>query len=441
LSESVFVVASRSQHLLLVPWLVLILIWPRQGASWTRARICTALVTLVVAAAAKETWVVTPGLVFALELERRLPVRRALRSAILVGIAVVVYMISYAVAFGSGNPYFEFGWHLIAKIPAQLAAFLYLEEPVSLLVSLSWRGVFAVAVVASMAVACIRWRVAGTWVALALLILPTVPTLAVPFMPVRYLVIPYAGFLILVAGWLRGLRDRLPNLRALVGAGALGLGALTFAGGAAIVRADLQDYRAMAEAHGRLIEEARAVASLVEAEERVAVIRDENLQPLVEILRQPRGFVKLPYTRHAASYGLIDAAVLFEWVIAREDTRVAAVTDWQQSCRGVCGRLLVHIEGGFTDLGRTSDLAAAASRWQETGRRVQVIRVVRMHRGWIAPIQRLFHRSTERAATPDPHELHGSPRMSLAVGKRDVLVVAADTGRTLRTEADPASVP
>jgi hypothetical protein len=132
----------------------------------------------------------------------------------------------------------------------------------------------------------------------------------------------------------------------------------------------------MADAHGRLVEEARGVVSEIDSFGPIAVVRDERASPLVDILREPKGFAKLPYTRHAAPYGLIDSDSLFEWVIAREGTRVIQVYDWEESCQEIHGKVLIHVDGGFRVQGKVQDLAGEAERWRHARRRLQVIRVV-----------------------------------------------------------------
>ena len=375
--ESAFVVAYRFQPLLLLSWLVLIAVWPRTGEMWGRGRLVTATLAVIAAVAAKETWVVTPALVAALELDRRRSLREALRPAILVGIAVAGYVVVYFLSFpAESKSYYELGSHVAAKIPTQLAAFLYLKEPMPFALELSWPGVVALAAVAAMAAACLRWRVPGTWTALALYLLPTLPTLLVPYMPQRYLAIPYAGFLLLVALWITAAAGRLLKWRWAIRGGVAVMTALVIVAGAAIVRSDLDDYRRMAAAHEVLLSEAVAVSELVAAGAPVAVVRDEQAQPLLEILRDPRGFAKLPYTRHADPYGLIDTAALFEWVIAEEETRVEPVHDWSTTCAGVEGVVLIHAEGGFVDVGPTDDLGAEVGRWTAQGRRVRVVKAV-----------------------------------------------------------------
>ncbi|MEJ2583074.1 MAG: hypothetical protein P8127_15800 [Acidobacteriota bacterium] len=365
LSESVFLVACRYQSLLLAPWLIVIMAWPRADQGWNGSRILATVAMIILAASAKETWVVTPGLVLALELERNRTFREALRATVAVGAAVIAYLTVYAIAFGSGKPYLESGPHIMARIPSQLAAFFFLEEPTPFEVVMSWQGVMALVITVGIAACCLRWRSR-----------PTLPTIAVPFMPVRYLAIPYAGFLLLVAVWVKGLGAQFPRMGRAIQAGALLVAVMVMTAGASIVRADLIDYQRIADAHQVLLDEAKMVASIVASGTPVAVVRDERAQPLLDILREPAGFAKLPYTRHEDSYGLIDTAALFDWVIGVEGTRVETVTNWGDSCAGVPGRVLVHTRGGFVDKGAVPDLAAEASGWQDAGRHVRVVRVV-----------------------------------------------------------------
>jgi hypothetical protein len=146
--------------------------------------------------------------------------------------------------------------------------------------------------------------------------------------------------------------------------------------GVAMVRADLEDYRAMADAHARLLAEASSVVGVVENGDPVVVIRDEHAQPLVEILREPRGLPKLPFTRHQDPYGLIDTAALFEWVLADEGTAVVRRDDWADSFDGVEGTVIAHRSGGFAMVGPTENVAASANEWRTSGRYVRVIKAI-----------------------------------------------------------------
>jgi hypothetical protein len=372
--ESAFVVAYRFEPLLLIAWLALIAVWPAGDEGWSAGRGAAAVAAVLAAAAAKETWVVTPALVLALELDHRRRLDAALRPALLAGVGVAVYVVGYFLAFPGSKSYYELGPHVVAKLPGQLAAFLFLAEPLPFALALRWTGVLATAAVAALAAFCLRRRVRGVWTALALLLLPTLPTLAVPFMPQRYLAIPYAGFLLLAALALETAAARLPRWRlALVAGGAL-VAAMVVAAGAATVRADLADYRRVAAAHQRLLDEAVLVGHVVRAGAPVIVVRDEAVSPLHEVVISPVGLPKLAFVRNHDPYGLIDTAALFEWVLASEGTAVEHVARRSSPAGGAPGRLLIHRAGGFVDLGATPDIENEAERWRSSGRGLQVVR-------------------------------------------------------------------
>jgi len=374
--ESAFVVAYRFQPLLLISWLTMIAVWPRSGESWRGSRLAAAAVAVLAAAASKETWVVTPVLVAALEFERRRTWRAVMIPTLACGSAVAAYVIGYFVAFPTSKAYFEIGPHIPAKIPAQLAAFLYLEEPVTDGISLTWMGLFATVVMAAVVVCCLKWRVPGCLVAGCLFVLPILPTLLVPYMPQRYLAIPYAGFLLVVALWINSASEKKEKWRPLIRVGVIVIVALVVVAGAATVRADLEDYRRIATAHAVLLEETEQVSASVNGGGPVAVVRDEQTTPLLDVVKSPQGLPKLVFIRNHSPYGLIDTAALFEWVLADEGTRVDHVANWSVACAGGPGVVLVHRDGGFVDLGTTPDVANEIARWGSSGRGVQVVRAV-----------------------------------------------------------------
>ena len=374
--ESAFVVAYRFQPLLLLAWLMLIAVWPRADESWSGGRVALVAVAILAAAAAKETWVVTPALVAALEFDRHRSLRALALPVTLVGIAAAFYVALYIIAFPTSKSYYELGSHVLARIPQQLAAFLYLGESRPYELVVTWEGLFALAAVVLIAVSCVRWRLAGTWVALSLLVLPTFPTLLVSYMPQRYLAIPYAGFLLLIAMWVGALIDRFPRWQKAIRGFVFVSVVLVIAAGGTIVRGDLEDYRGMASAHALLLEEAAEVTSPFSEGRPVLIVRDERTQPLVEVLRDPHGMPKLPYTRHEDPYGLIDAAALFEWVLSEEGIRVQRFDDWAPLFDGIEGSVIVHREGGFANLGVISDIAAEAARWEAEQRHLRVVQTV-----------------------------------------------------------------
>jgi len=372
--ESAFIVAYRFQPLLLLSWLVLIAAWPRPEERWSGLRLAIAIAAVFGAAAAKETWVVTPVLVAALAYERERKWRAVLTPVIAVGGAVAVYLMLYFVAFPTSKSYFEFGPHIIAKIPSQLAAFFLLEESIPHDLSLTIGGGISFILFAAAGFACIKWRVPGAPVAVALFLLPTLPTLLVPYMPQRYLAIPYAGFLLLIALWVQAVGERRARWRPVIRGTTCASVVVVMAVGVSTVRADLEDHRTMAAAHAVLLGEAREMAEVFVDDTPVAVIRDEGTSPLVDVIQAPVGYPKLAFIRNYDPYGLIDAAALFEWVLADEGRFVEHVADWTTESEDVEGMLFVHRDGGFVNLGVAENLAEQARRWSDSGRGVQVIR-------------------------------------------------------------------
>ena len=95
----------------------------------------------------------------------------------------------------------------------------------------------------------------------ALLLLPMLPTLLVPYLPTRYTAIPYAGFLLLLAGAAQELaREARLGWRAVEAAVAGVVLALVLVAGVLAVRADLNDLRRVPRRTARCLER-RALAS------------------------------------------------------------------------------------------------------------------------------------------------------------------------------------
>ncbi len=368
--------AIRHENTLLLGWLLTIVAWPGPGRRWSRGRVAATAGGVLVAALSKETWIATPFIVGALELVRtRWRWRPALAVAGATGVLAIAYVgLRFAVIPGTRG-YFEWSPVPLAKLPHLLAAFCGLVELRPVVTAVGWGGVAASAVIVAAAVLAWRWRSRAALVGLALLFPPLGPTLFVPFLPQRYAAIPYAGFLLLAGGLLETGRERLQPrvgkllavLAAIAASAALAVGALT-------VRADQADWRRISDAHGVLLAEARRVAGELPIGVPVAVVRDEHVDPLQEIIDHPAGLEKLQYLRGSAPYGLVDAGPLFDWVLSGSATFVHDRPDWRTKYAGIGGRVLVHRVGGFQWLdGEAPDLAAVASQWVAHGRPVRVI--------------------------------------------------------------------
>lgn len=347
-SEAAIQVAIRFENLLLVAWLALCLAWPGHGERWTPGRRVGAGAALLLAAASKETWIVTPALVLALELGwRRRPWRQAWRLPAALGALAGLYSGLYFLAFPSDKGYFRWDLATLAKLPHELAAFWGLERLQPAEFPLTWRGALALAVTIGLAAwACRRGDAAG-WLGSTLLLVPTIPTLLVPFLPLRYVAIPYAGFLLLAAVACRWLFGALPPPLRLLGGPAAVLATVWAAAGTVAVRLELADVAAVGRAHERLLAEARAIAPSLPAGTPWVLVRAEREQPLQAIAGGVQGLPKTFYVRGADPYGLADAAALFEWVLARDGTFVERLGTGPGGHLDAAGAVLLHLPGRF----------------------------------------------------------------------------------------------
>ena len=346
-TEPVVSVASRHQTLLLSAWLVMILAWPARQQTWSRWRAAAVCGAILFAAASKETWVVTPGLVLVLELavHGSRPRRALLVTAASAG-AAAVYLGLHLLLLPGGRDYFAASPAALAKVPHELAAFFELETLVPIAFRLSLMGILAAAATAVAVAAGLRLRLPGAAVGTALLLLPTVPTLLVPYLPTRYTAIPYAGFLLLLctlAG--EGLRRMDGRRRWLAAAPATVLAALVALSSFVTVRADLDDYGRLSDLHARLLAEAARVAPELPVGVPVILVRLERDNPLRELALSPRGLPKIYYPRPGDPYGLIDSAALFDWILRPEGLRVNELAAVPPRAEG--GAVLAHRGGGF----------------------------------------------------------------------------------------------
>ena len=373
--ELAILTAGRIQTLLACAWFLLIAIWPRPDEVWNRTRIALTTLATFAAMTSKETWVVTPALVVLLEVgQRRQGLIRALRTALPFIAAVVVYLFCYFVVFDlGGREYYQWSFAPLAKVPHQLAAFLQMEQLVPISIPFTWRGAVAVAVIVGLAVSCWHSRLRTALPAFGLFFLPTLPTLMVPYLPQRFTAIPFAGFLLVLSIWVAHQLRVVPWRRA-IQIGVVTVVLLVLAASSFTVRADLEDYHRVSEAHRRLLGEAEEIAHVFERGVPVVVVRLERDQPLLEIFQSPRGVAKLPYTRHNDPYGLIDTAGLFDWVLAGEDLLVVEVSESPSSWQDTPGMVIVHRSGGFEVVASgVVNLAQRADRWREHGYHPRVI--------------------------------------------------------------------
>jgi hypothetical protein len=379
--EPALSVAIRFENLLLLAWLGLVLVWPGRGEPWTRGRTFAVAGLTVVALLAKETWVVSPALVWLLERAvRGASPRQAVRTAAPFAAAAAVYSVTYFLAFPGSKSYYHLGAAALAKVPHQLAAFLWLEQLRPIDLRLTPVGVLATVVTVVTLVWAIRRGSAAALIGAGLLFVPMVPTLLVPYLPTRYTAIPSAGFLLVAAAGASVAIGSLHGLpRHLAGVAVGAVAAVVLVAGALTVRADLADYSRVSRAHRRLLDQAGAVVDAVASGAPVAVVRGERNDPLREIALSVRGLPKLFFPRPADPDGLADAAALFEWVMAREGTAVRRLD--AEPPPATAGIILVHGPQGFAPGLATGDVRAAARAWSERGVGVRLIRAERLDGG------------------------------------------------------------
>lgn len=375
--ESAVSVAARLDDLLFFWWLALALAWPAAG---TRGRPRLLVLWTALAMLSKETWIVTPALALALAWGfSRESFSASIRKALPFLAAAAAYVAAYFLAFPGDKSYFRYDLSVLAKVPHTLAAFLHLEPLVPLDFPLSWRGALATAALGALVALAVKCRHPAGAFGASLLFAPMLPTLLVPYLPSRYLVVPYAGFLLLVAAsfsigtaYLRGWGRRLGGF-----AGALVVG-LVFVAHVLTVRADLRDWERVSRAHAELVAQAQMASSQFPLDRPVAVVRADGTNVLRDIALTVEGWPKLFYVRGADPAGLIDAAALFEWALAREDIEARPVAETPGG-RALRGAVLLYRSDGFSWLRlEEPDLPEAVQLWRGRGFPVRIIEARRL---------------------------------------------------------------
>jgi hypothetical protein len=374
--EAAIWISARFQDFLMIGWTGMIVAWPRKGEEWTPWRWVAVVAALFVGAASKESWVVMPALGAVLEFHRTDgSLKRVARTIAPLLLLSTIYVAAYFVAFPGDKDYYSWSLAVLAKLPHMFASFLYFEELMPMGFALGWRSILATLAVGTGVIYGLRRRSLPIAVGAAWIGLSALPVLLVAFLPTRHTMIPYAGFLLIVAALFEQLASEAPaRWRPVVPIGVAGMVALVVLAGAAVVRADMVDYGRVSRATTQLLAETREVLPHLTFDQPVIVIRGEDSSPLHQVTVNPHGRIKIWYPRHADPYGLVDAAALFDWTQGREASLVERVDDWQERLSGVPGWLLVHRDGGFVQPAQAvDDVAGEARRWQEAGHRFRVV--------------------------------------------------------------------
>jgi hypothetical protein len=133
----------------------------------------------------------------------------------------------------------------------------------------------------------------------------------------------------------------------------------------------------VAQAHGRLLAEAGAVATSLPLDTPVVAVRLEGENPLPAIAGSPQGWPKLYYPRPADPYSLIDVAALFDWVAGARPERAARLDRDEGLLSGVPGVVLAHMAGRFEIRSRCPDTRAELGFWRARGAQVKVFVIQR----------------------------------------------------------------
>lgn len=370
-------VAIRFELILLLCWLGLALVWPGPERPWRAWRLAMAIVLSLLGALTKESWVILPGFVFSFELWiARRSILSAVRRSLATSIAPIIYTIGYFHFFpGDKGGYFSAGLDGLLKVPHALAAFLGLTTLRPAGFRLDAPEILATAFVCLLTYLGWRRRSAAHGLALAFLLLPFVPILPVGFMTTRYTTHPFLGFVLLLYATLVQIdaantgHVRLA-VRVLIAVGASAVLATSIV---QIFRESL-DARLYSDAHLRLVREATAFRAEIPADRAIVVVRLENDNPLVRMLREgPSGFDKMYFQRQYAPYGLADWAALFSYV--RDSDGGPIFIDVTPTAAG--GRayaVIAHVQDNFLVIpAQAASVPQEVAHWMRQGTLARVL--------------------------------------------------------------------
>lgn len=372
--KPVISLCERFEPMLLIAWLVMVLVWPRSGAPWRSGRLAVVALLAAFTALVKESWVVLPGFVLCFELVlRRASCGRALRSAAIAAIGVAAYVGAYLLDPPIAGSYYASTMAPAAKLPHSWAVFLSLTR-----LDPSSTQLGPAEAAATLALAVLAWwgwrrRCAATAVGLALLVLPMLPVLTVPFLVTRYTHIPLAGFLVVAAAAVRAAVEAAPRTRRPLARALVVLTAAAYLGhGLWLVRGDLADAGRRDDAHRRLLAEAAAFAPQLPRDGLVLGVRLEAESANRMLLDRVEGVPKAYYERARFPYGLIRWAPLFSYVLDAaggplyEECAVEETGRWSA---------VGHRAGGFVALAaQASSAPQEAADWRQRGAFVEAFR-------------------------------------------------------------------
>jgi hypothetical protein len=349
LSAEVFCVTNQVKQMMLGVGLLGVL--ALRLAEPTRARRAAVVALAVLAAAAKEEWVVLPALiVLADTLVLGLPARRAARRALPWAIAVAAYLAAYsALTSFRARAFYDAGIATAgAKLLATLASFWHLADPAPL-GSVAFvhdhlaASLAATALTAALAAwLAVRRNRAGLF-ALASAAVLMAPTAAASEQAGRYTMLPWLFALVAFAAAaldLWALARPRPALGVAAGALVVALVARE-AGG---VRRDLDDWAVFGDLCSAVPRESGALLTAVRAGRTLVVLRGGDGGPLAELAANPRGRRKAFFPRPDDPYGAVALQAVLSWELRHDGVALERVRTVPP---GVPVSGYVHEVGGY----------------------------------------------------------------------------------------------
>jgi hypothetical protein len=331
----------------------LLALWLHAGAP-SRVRRTGVALTVLVAAACNEEWVVVPSMLVVqnLALHGR-TLRQALWDARWWVAAVGAYLAAYAAIthFAYAGIYRLGVAPAAAKVVATLMSFMQLSAPATgsfeaVVGNEPWQAGAAVLVFGAMVVFAVRRRLRRPLLLFACSALAALPTLTIGSQTARWTFLPWFFFLGGVVVWLRESAAAVWQMWPLRVCGAALLLLLAGAGGVT-TRRDVADWGRFARLTATLENQLRPL--LVEGAKGrwLEVLRSDDSRSWKNLVSTPEGQAKQYFPRPDDPYGIVSLSALLSW----QSYRNGWVLEREESLpAGAPAVAFVHVEGGFRRL-------------------------------------------------------------------------------------------
>lgn len=352
LVTEVFCVTNQVKQMLLGIGILGVLLL-RGPAPSRRRRVAIAALALL-AAAAKEEWVVLPVLVALQDiLVLAVTPRRAVRRMLPWLAAVAVYLVAYdlLVAFRARWFFETTAAAGAAKLVASLSSMWHVGDPLplgfsSLLQDNSGGAAAAVTLTAAVVAALVASRSGPGLFAVTAAGVLLLPTALSPLQAGRYLLLPWFFMLVAVVEAGRRLASR-PRLRGAVAAAGGLLAIAVVARDAGVVWRDLDDWAAYGALQRRVRDEAAPLLAAARSGMALVVLRGDDGAPLAALATAPAGNAKLYFPRPDDPYGVASLQALMTWELRRAGLALERVREVDG---GRPAAAFVHHAGGFVEL-------------------------------------------------------------------------------------------